>query len=93
MPQRSNAAAGEPQDFGAVGRYHVRVVPSDRRPDVLDIREHLETEGFSGYTRRGVRIYSNADLRDLIDMLEEVLLSGRLPESEPPPSTDNSNSH
>lgn len=79
-----------PEHFGAVGSYHVRVLPPHgNRPFLLELREYVSSDDFTGYTRRVVRIRSNAEISALIDLLGAVLRSGRLPETSPSDSSEN----
>lgn len=64
------------KEFPKIGRYRVRVVQTGRNGDtgaVLDIREHLESDRYSGFTRRGIRIYDAQDLAVLHETCKQVL--------------------
>lgn len=45
----------ELQNLGDLGRYKVRVVQSNKGPR-LDVREYLEKDNFTGFTRKGIRL-------------------------------------
>jgi len=70
------------KEFPKVGRYRVRVLQQGRNGDldtVLDIREHMESERYSGFTRRGIRLYDMKDVESLYEtcrmILEDKLLA------------------
>lgn len=44
---------------------------------MLDIREHVSSEGFEGFTRRGIRLGDRAQIDLLRDILKDVLESER----------------
>jgi len=57
------------------GRYRIRVVRSSansRASVILDLREFARGVSFEGYTRRGIRIASLADVRRLREALEVI---------------------
>lgn len=69
------------KEFPKVGRYRVRVVQSGKNGElgnVLDIREHLESDRYSGFTRRGIRIYDARDAAVLEETLKQILEDGLL---------------
>jgi hypothetical protein len=59
-------------ELAPVGRYRVRILEG-ARGRVLDIREWIESETFSGYTRRGIRLSDPAQVGLLRDVLSEAL--------------------
>jgi hypothetical protein len=65
------------REFPPIGKYRVRLVQG-RLGRSLDIREYISDEKFEGFTRRGVRISSPAEVDLLKDTLKEVLESGSL---------------
>lgn len=77
------------REFPGVGRYRVRILRSATRRDpssghvMLDIREYLETESYTGWTRRGIRLYGLADVRALCESLGIVQRDRLLPEEGP----------
>lgn len=78
------------REFPKLGRYRVRLVENSRaegRP-VLDVREHLETEGFSGFTRRGIRLYTRREAAELAETLKQVLEDEMLPLDAGKPATE-----
>lgn len=71
------------REFARVGDYRVRLVQGGRTagsPAVLDVREYLESERFTGYTRRGIRLYTRREAAELAETLKRVLEDGMLPE-------------
>lgn len=45
------------REFPPIGKYRVRVIREDGSLDTfLDIREYVDSEQFSGFTRRGIRL-------------------------------------
>ena len=61
------------REFPALGKYKVRLLRNPRGPEkILDIREHVETDQFSGYTRRGIRLSNRAQIDLLRDTLTEI---------------------
>lgn len=62
--RRTNEGAGHVPDtvvldVGKVGGYRVRVIQADAhdpRMVVLDIRQYVESNEFTGFTKRGVRL-------------------------------------
>jgi hypothetical protein len=69
------------REFPKLGRYRVRLVENSRaegRP-VMDVREYLETEGFTGFTRRGIRLYTRREAAELAETLKQVLEDEMLP--------------
>lgn len=65
------------REFPPMGsKYRVRVVENERNHQrVLDIREFISSESFTGYTRRGIRLADRAQLDLLRDVLKEILES------------------
>ena len=59
-------------EFPPVGKYKVRLIEGSRGK-VLDVREHVQTDSFSGYTRRGVRLQYPADVEALMKSLADAL--------------------
>ena len=71
------------REFPRVGRYHVRLMEGSRgNPEAhaLDIREYLQTEEFTGYTRRGIRLYTGREAAELAEALRQVMEDEALPE-------------
>ncbi len=63
------------REFPQLGKYRVRVVRSSAGPRasvVLDVREYAKSESFEGFTRRGIRIGSLAEARQLLEALKAV---------------------
>jgi hypothetical protein len=73
------------REFPPVGRYRVRLVANRKRngEPVLDIREYVKGAEFEGFTRRGIRLSSRADLDLLRDVLKEVLEQAGLAKAGP----------
>jgi len=71
------------REFPKLGRYRIRLLEHSRNAGVsiLDIREHLETEGFSGFTRRGIRIGTRREAAELVAILQEILEESLLPDN------------
>jgi hypothetical protein len=62
------------REFPPVGKYRVRLVRGGQTAvKALDIREYVTGKEFEGFTRRGIRLTSRADLDLLRDVLKEVL--------------------
>lgn len=59
-------------EFPPIGKYKVRLIEGPRGK-ALDIREFIQTESFSGYTRRGVRLQYPADVEALAKSLADAL--------------------
>lgn len=67
------------REFAAVGKYHIRLLRNPRGPDaepILDVREYLISPQFEGFTRRGIKLTSRAEVDLLRDVLTEVLERG-----------------
>lgn len=62
------------RDYGAVGKYRVRLLEPKLQPGalVVDVREYVDDEAFRGFTRRGVRIGTVADLARLLEFLAQA---------------------
>ncbi len=60
------------RELAPVGRYRVRILEG-ARGRVCDIREWVESETFSGYTRKGIRLADPAQVGLLRDVLAEAL--------------------
>lgn len=74
------------KEFPKVGRYRVRIIQSGKNGElgnVLDIREHMESDRFAGFTRRGIRIYAARDAAALEETLKQILEDGMLSTSAP----------
>ena len=65
-------ARPEVEFLGEVGRYHVRRIKRSKDQLVLDIREHLESSNFSGYTRRGIALAIPGDVEKLRSLLDSI---------------------
>lgn len=70
------------------GRYRIRVLSTEGDPPkvVFDVREHLKTPRYSGYTKRGIRLSSLQGLRVLAEAIRQVLDGQMLPETAEPGS-------
>lgn len=69
-------------EFPHVGRYRVRLLRKGSRAKhamLLDIREYVEAESFTGFTRRGVRLQTRQEAAALRDILAQVERDGALP--------------
>lgn len=83
------------REFPRVGDYRVRLVacplsPHDKHATkppqpALDVREYIETERFTGWTRRAIRIYNRRDAALLAEALRMILDEDLLPEDGGPP--------
>ena len=61
------------KEFTDIGRYKVRIVKSGKDSDpVVDVREYIDSEGFTGFTRKGVRLQWDA-LMSLEKILPELI--------------------
>ena len=66
----------EIRELASVGKYRVRLISDPAHPDrdpVLDIREYVESDVFSGFTRRGIRLTDRAQIDHLRDILRMIL--------------------
>jgi hypothetical protein len=62
------------QEFVPVGKYRIRLLKDPKRGvKTLDIREYATGDGFEGYTRRGIRLTENAQLRLLRDAITDII--------------------
>lgn len=59
-------------ELPTVRKYKVRLIEGPKGK-VLDIREHIQTASFSGYTRRGVRLEYPAEVEALAKSLADAL--------------------
>lgn len=73
------------KEYPAIGKYRVRLVQSEKddgakRSPALDIREYVtsESNGFEGFTKRGIRLTSASQVDLLRDILIEVLSGGEM---------------
>lgn len=65
------------REFPPIGKYRVRVVMDERtQAKSLDIREYVSGESFEGFTRRGIRLFKNAEADLLRCVLAEVVEFG-----------------
>ncbi len=60
------------KELPPVGKYRVRILEG-ARGRVCDIREWVESETFSGFTRRGVRLTDATQVGLLRDILAEAI--------------------
>ena len=68
------------REFPRVGRYRVRLRRSGRTGRThLELREYLETSGFSGFTQRGVSVCTQRQAAELAETLKQVLEDELLP--------------
>jgi len=68
-------------EFPEVGKYRLRLVRSSAGPRasiILDIREYARAETFEGFTRRGIRVVSKAEVESLAESLKTLLAMGVL---------------
>lgn len=75
-PGKHRETEVEVRELIPVAKYRVRILENlktHRR--ALDIREHLTTHSFDGYTRRGIRLTERSQVELLRDVLTEVLKS------------------
>jgi hypothetical protein len=64
------------KEFPPLGKYRVRILEHPKtHQKVLDIREFVSNDSFSGYTRRGIRLSDKAQIDLLRDVLGDVLQS------------------
>lgn len=71
-------------------RYKVHLLqqrpPGGGKPrPVLDIREFRQTPKWSGFTGRGIQIYSMQELADALLALQQVTADAPLPQKSSPP--------
>lgn len=81
--KKEKAGPAVVREYHKVGDYRARLMVNERvdgKPHVLDVREYLESKLFTGWTRRGIRLYSRREAADLLAILERVLEEGSLPE-------------
>jgi len=62
----------EVQMIGHVGKYHVRRLKKADGAESLDIREHVQTLDFEGYTRRGIVLEIPAQVEELRKLLDRI---------------------
>lgn len=58
-------------EFEPLGKYKVRLVKEGMRV-ILDIREYIESETFTGFTRKGIRLSTTEHVRTLTEILDAV---------------------
>lgn len=75
VPQQQDKVLAE---YPPIGKYKIRLIEG-ARGKVLDIREFIQTDSFSGYTRRGVRLQYPADVEAFAKSLADVLASQPAP--------------
>lgn len=68
------------KEFPPVGRYRVRLIQTKNGSRLLDVREFLTSEGFEGFTRRGIRLTELPMLDLLSDILSQVRSEGGIEE-------------
>lgn len=81
MPKSGVPPTGRPapeevlREYPPFAKYRVRLVRGTRpgAGPALDIREYISTETFEGFTRRGIRLVTKAELELLRDVLSEIL--------------------
>jgi len=64
------------REFPPLGKYRIRLLHNPKRPGeepALDIREYVAGNTFEGFTRRGIKLTSRAEMDLLRDILKEVL--------------------
>lgn len=62
----------EVEVIGMVGKYHVRRLKKANGAETLDIREHVQAQSFSGYTRRGIVLEIPAQVGELRKLLDRI---------------------
>jgi len=65
-------------EYPAIGKYRIRVLVKAGRM-VLDIREYVNSEKFTGFTRRGVRLNNQEEVNQLRDILADAIARGWIP--------------
>jgi hypothetical protein len=68
-------------DPNYVANYRIRII-DNQGIAAFDIRQYIESPNFTGWTRRGLRIWCREDVENLQDILTEVLESDELPTRE-----------
>ena len=64
------------REFPPLGKYRVRLLQNGKDNPTLDIREYVTSEGsngFEGFTRRGIRLTDRAQMDLLRDILKQIL--------------------
>jgi hypothetical protein len=64
------------REFPPIGSHRVRLLRTGKGQNqrkFLDIREHVSSTSFEGYTRRGIKLASRAEVDLLRDILSEIL--------------------
>jgi hypothetical protein len=74
-PQEQDKVLAE---YPPIGKYKIRLIEGTKGK-VLDVREFIQTDSFSGYTRRGVRLQYPADVEALAKSLADALASHPAP--------------
>lgn len=70
MPKRKTYRTVK--EYPVIEGYRVRVIKGSRGLR-LDIREHIETEAFSGYSRNGVSLHGSDSIQTLVEALLDAL--------------------
>lgn len=68
------------REFPAIARYRVRIVRRGNALAAVDVREHIASDSFTGFTRKGIVLSSRSEVERLHAVLTEVLASGEFAE-------------
>lgn len=79
MTQQQPSKEQVVRELPAVSKYRVRILEGPRGK-VLDVREFVSSQDWSGFTRRGCRFSDRAQVELLRDILTEALTA--FPEAE-----------
>ena len=60
------------KEFNSIGNYRVRVIENKKGAFMLDVREYIESDTFTGFTRKGVR-FELARVIELDNALVDVI--------------------
>lgn len=60
------------REFPAIGKYRVRILKGSKGV-ALDVREYISADTFEGFTRKGIRLSSRAEVEQLLHSLNESM--------------------
>ena len=70
---KKTKAWAEMEKLGQIGDKHIRIVQGVKSP-MLDVRQHIETETYQGYTKRGI-VLSFDEAKTLCEIISKRLLA------------------
>ena len=60
------------KEFTRIGKYRIRLLDLGKGRSVIDIREHVTSDSFEGFTRRGIRLATPQETLALTSILDEI---------------------